>query len=215
MTADRQRVEGPKGRRRREDILQSAETLFATRGYEATTTQDIADSIGILKGSLYYYVSSKQELLFQVVLRNHQRLHHYVLDDPGYDTLAPPAAVHLFIERHVRFVLTHNAVSALYSQELDVVRMVDAWWEAISAERRRHEAALVRLITLARPSDESVVGDETLSAHALLSMANATIRWFHADGRYRPEDVAAHHAALAVRALNPAVALPLPRSAVR
>ena len=203
MTTDRQRVEGPKGRQRREDILQAAESLFATRGYEATTTQDIADAIGILKGSLYYYVSSKQELLFQVVLRNHKRLHRYVLEDPAYQTLDPLTAVQLFVERHVRFVLTHNAVSALYSQELDVVRMVDAWWKAISAERRQHEAALVRLITLARPPDGSVLDDETLSARALLSMANATIRWFHADGRYRPDDVAAHHAALAVRAIQP------------
>ncbi|KDA06905.1 hypothetical protein DC31_06755 [Microbacterium sp. CH12i] len=198
-----QRVAGPKARRRRESILEAAENLFATKGFSATTTQEIADSVGILKGSLYYYVSSKEELLFEVVLRNHQRLHRHVLDDSGLDTLSELEAVRLFVERHVSFVLTHNAVSALYLLELEVVRTVDAWWEVLAAERRSYEGALVRLIESAHAHGGVVVDDAALTARALLSMANATIRWFRSDGPYRREEVAAHHAALAVRALSP------------
>lgn len=206
MTRDHPRREGAKGRQRREDIVNAAEQLFVTRGYDSTTIQDIADAAGILKGSIYYYVTSKQELLFHVVLRNHRRLHGYVLDDPAYAELPPLDAVRRFIERHVVFVLDHHAVSALYSAEIEVVRTVDAWWAAIAEERREHEAALVTLIEAAESSDRSSPGatprDAALSARALLAMANGPIRWYHADGRYRTKDVAAHHAALAVRALG-------------
>lgn len=203
MIRSSQHAEGPKARRRRESILEAAENLFATKGFSGTTIQEIADAIGILKGSLYYYVSSKEELLFEVVLRNHQRLHHHVLDDPALNSQDGVDAVRLFVERHVSFVLLHNAVSALYLQELDVVRTVDEWWEALSAERRRYEAALVGLIEAVRVhDDDSIVDDAALTARALLSMANATIRWFRPDGPYRREDVAAHHAELAVRALG-------------
>lgn len=206
MTRDRPRKEGAKGRQRREDILSAAEQLFVTRGYESTTVQDIADATGILKGSIYYYVTSKQELLFHVVLRNHQRLHAFVIDDPVYAGLSGLDSVRLFIERHVLFVLRHHAVSALYSAEIEVVRAVNAWWAAIADERRRHEAALVALIDSARPPDalaqHAPDADSGLSARALLAMANGPIRWYHADGAYRPEDVARHHAGLAVRALR-------------
>ena len=52
---------------RRDEIVAAAKHLFATKGYEATSTQDIADSVGLLKGSLYHHISSKQELLYTVV----------------------------------------------------------------------------------------------------------------------------------------------------
>ena len=52
---------------RRDEIVAAAKHLFARRGYEATPIQDVADSVGLLKGSLYHHITSKQELLFTVV----------------------------------------------------------------------------------------------------------------------------------------------------
>jgi len=52
---------------RRDEIVAAAKHLFAQKGYEATSIQDLADSVGLLKGSLYYHITSKQELLVTVV----------------------------------------------------------------------------------------------------------------------------------------------------
>jgi CheY-like chemotaxis protein/AcrR family transcriptional regulator len=52
---------------RRDELLSLAARIFAERGFAETTVQDIAEAVGMLKGSIYYYVSSKEELLSEVV----------------------------------------------------------------------------------------------------------------------------------------------------
>ncbi|WP_082962147.1 TetR family transcriptional regulator KstR2 [Mycobacterium sp. 852014-52144_SCH5372336] len=52
---------------RRAELLQLAATMFAERGLRATTVRDIADSAGILSGSLYHHFSSKEEMVDEVL----------------------------------------------------------------------------------------------------------------------------------------------------
>jgi AcrR family transcriptional regulator len=54
---------------RRDELLALAATMFAERGLRATTVRDIADSAGILSGSLYHHFASKEEMVDEV-LRN-------------------------------------------------------------------------------------------------------------------------------------------------
>lgn len=48
-------------------ILEVATRLFRDKGFAATSMQDVSDDVGLLKGSLYYYFRSKEELLFEVL----------------------------------------------------------------------------------------------------------------------------------------------------
>lgn len=52
---------------RRDELLRLAATMFAERGMRATTVRDIADSAGILSGSLYHHFSSKEEMVDEVL----------------------------------------------------------------------------------------------------------------------------------------------------
>ncbi|KRE26683.1 TetR family transcriptional regulator [Mycobacterium sp. Soil538] len=52
---------------RRDELLALAATMFAERGLRATTVRDIADSAGILSGSLYHHFSSKEEMVDEVL----------------------------------------------------------------------------------------------------------------------------------------------------
>ena len=61
-----------KSRLRWEAILQAAIELFNRKGFHSASMQDIADLVGIKKGSLYYYVDTKEELLFQILRDLHQ-----------------------------------------------------------------------------------------------------------------------------------------------
>jgi AcrR family transcriptional regulator len=45
------------------EILDAADHLFFTKGYEATTISDIAQKMGVAQGMLYYYFKSKEEVL--------------------------------------------------------------------------------------------------------------------------------------------------------
>ena len=52
---------------RRDELLELAATMFAERGLRATTVRDIADSAGILSGSLYHHFASKEEMVDEVL----------------------------------------------------------------------------------------------------------------------------------------------------
>jgi TetR/AcrR family transcriptional regulator, cholesterol catabolism regulator len=54
-------------KRRRSEVLEVAARVFRQKGYESTSIQDIADAMGILKGSLYYYIRAKEDLLYEIL----------------------------------------------------------------------------------------------------------------------------------------------------
>jgi AcrR family transcriptional regulator len=52
---------------RRDELLELAALMFAERGLRATTVRDIADSAGILSGSLYHHFKSKEQMVEEVL----------------------------------------------------------------------------------------------------------------------------------------------------
>ncbi|GIP23600.1 TetR/AcrR family transcriptional regulator [Paenibacillus sp. J22TS3] len=58
----------------KEKILQSAIRLFAEKGYQSTSIQDIADDCSIAKGSLYKHFSSKEELYINILEKRQQAM---------------------------------------------------------------------------------------------------------------------------------------------
>lgn len=54
---------------RRNEILNTAEKLFITKGYTKTTVNDILQEIGIAKGTFYHYFKSKEEVMDAVIVR--------------------------------------------------------------------------------------------------------------------------------------------------
>lgn len=54
---------------RKSEILDVAEQLFATKGFDNTSTNDIINAIGIARGTLYHHFKSKEEILDAVISR--------------------------------------------------------------------------------------------------------------------------------------------------
>lgn len=71
--ADVAPTERPRVERRNRDsnVMAAAISVMSQRGYAATSIQEIADRVGVLKGSLYHYFSSKEELLFRILQESH------------------------------------------------------------------------------------------------------------------------------------------------
>ena len=54
---------------RRNEILDVAEELFGTKGFDNTSTNDILEKVGIARGTLYYHFKSKEDILDGVIKR--------------------------------------------------------------------------------------------------------------------------------------------------
>ncbi|MEO5321587.1 TetR/AcrR family transcriptional regulator [Arthrobacter sp. CC3] len=59
-------------RNRDQVVLEEAIHVISERGYAGTSIQEVADRVGVLKGSLYHYFSSKEELLFRILEQSHK-----------------------------------------------------------------------------------------------------------------------------------------------
>src|SRR5262249_56365177 len=62
-------VRNSKPLRRADEIIDAAARVFAERGYHGTSTQAIADVLGMRQASLYYYFTSKEAALEAVCVR--------------------------------------------------------------------------------------------------------------------------------------------------
>lgn len=54
---------------RRNEILDTAEKLFVSKGYMKATVNDILQEVGIAKGTFYYYFKSKEEVMDAIIMR--------------------------------------------------------------------------------------------------------------------------------------------------
>lgn len=173
---------------RRDQIVESAVTLFSERGYHATTIRDIAEASGMQSGSLYAHISTKEDLLFEIIDRGAERF---------LAALAPVAAgpgtaaekLRWGLTAHISVVAEHIAAARIFLHE----------WRAINAERRdiiqhkrdRYEALWARLIRQGVESGEFRPVDERFARMLVLSAANWLYQWYEPAGPLSPEETAA------------------------
>lgn len=113
-------------------MLDTACVLFARKGYFATSIREIAAAMGIQKASLYYYISSKEDLIYQISKTAHQHLSesvHAALEKVE----APEERLYAFILAHVVSLLQHQNWHAAANEEMT---------HAFSPERKAEVIAL-------------------------------------------------------------------------
>lgn len=102
--------------RRREEILAVAARVFAKRGYQATTMQEVADAVGIAKGTLFLYFPKKEGLFLAAADQGMTRMQAAV--DAALETSAEPMDVfRLGIRAYLQFFADHPEQVELLIQE--------------------------------------------------------------------------------------------------
>src|ERR687887_1279398 len=109
---------------RREELTRQAARLFAEKGYHGTSIGDLAEAMGVQKGSLYAHTGSKQDLLYQA-MRDGADAFHAALDAIP-DSLPPAEKIRLALRAHLRVV----------ADQLDVATVFVREWRYLEGERR-------------------------------------------------------------------------------
>jgi AcrR family transcriptional regulator len=172
---------------RERQIIDAATRIFQERGYDATTIQAIADEVGILKGSLYYYIETKEDLLFRISEEVHIGLAANL--NSVDDAAEPLEQLRAFIANHVHFV----------ADNLPAVRVFLHDFRALSEDRRKqivkerdvYERRFRDLLTQAQDAGQIRNDlDLELVVLALFGMMNWMYQWYRPRGRKGPEEIA-------------------------
>jgi AcrR family transcriptional regulator len=159
---------------RRSELTREAAKLFAQKGYHGTSIGDIADALGVQKGSLYSHIASKEDLLYET-MREGAAAFHAALDAIP-DDLPATEKIRLALRGHLRVVAEQLDVATVFVQEwryLDGPRR-----DEIVAERRRYEERIRDLFREGRELSELRADlDEAVAALLLLSAANWAYTW--------------------------------------
>jgi AcrR family transcriptional regulator len=190
-------------------IVREATALFAERGFEATTMQDLAAKVGITAPGLYYHFRSKQSLLFDVLetaLRDViGAIDAAVAAAAGPDGAGGAAAqLRAFTRRHVTFQLGQMAEWAVYGAAFYGSRHL---LNALTADQRTHLRDLQhRNLDLLRAilrkgvlAGEFESNDATVTALAIIGIGEYVPTWFKPGGRYSAEQAGQLSADLALR----------------
>ncbi|HKN40216.1 MAG TPA: TetR/AcrR family transcriptional regulator [Acidimicrobiia bacterium] len=97
----------PRGRARRQQILDEATRLFAGRGYHPTAVADIVESLGVGKGVFYWYFESKEDLFLEILASSSQDLRRLQQAAIG-DEPDPLRRIELGIRASLRWFREHR-----------------------------------------------------------------------------------------------------------
>jgi TetR/AcrR family transcriptional regulator, cholesterol catabolism regulator len=159
---------------RRQELSRQAARLFAEKGYHGTSIGDLAEAMGVQKGSLYAHIAGKQDLLFEAMRAGAQAFHGALDSIP--EALPATEKIRRALRGHLRVVAEQLEVATVFVQEwryLEGERL-----EAIVAERRRYEARIRALFREGRELGELRSDlDEHVAALLFLSAANWAFTW--------------------------------------
>jgi AcrR family transcriptional regulator len=159
---------------RREELTRQAARLFAEKGYHGTSIGEIAEALGVQKGSLYAHIESKQDLLYETMLEGARAFHGAL--DAIPDDLPATEKIRLALRSHLRVVADQLDVATVFVQEWRYLEGERR--DEIIAERRRYEERIRALFREGRDLGELRSDlDDATAALLALSAANWAYTW--------------------------------------
>lgn len=163
---------------RHASIVNAAIKLFRQKNYHGTTMKDIAYEVGINQGSLYHYIDSKEELLFDIVDRAISRINE-ALSGLKAEQIPATEKLRRIIYHHVNYLVNHQPEHAIMME--DTKHLSEEFQVKIQKVQKQYEQEFQSII------EEGIQKGEFKELHpkvtfALLGMMNWTYRWYSAQG---------------------------------
>jgi TetR/AcrR family transcriptional regulator, cholesterol catabolism regulator len=163
---------------RRSELTRQAARLFAEKGYHGTSIGDLAEAMGVQKGSLYAHIESKADLLWEVA-RDGAAAFHDALDSVA-DDLPATEKIRLGLRAHLRVVAEQLDVATVFIREWRYLQGERR--EEFLAERRRYEERFRALFREGRELGELRTDlDDATATLLALSAANWAYTWIRPD----------------------------------
>ncbi|MBU2513503.1 TetR/AcrR family transcriptional regulator [bacterium] len=170
---------------KRKKILQSAAKLFARKGYEKASLEEIAACLKLTKASLYHYVKSKEEVLFLIQLDALEEILAAV-KQVMQSGLSPSQKLKDIISKYVELVTQKHIIGALRQQELILPKK---WRNLIIAERDKFDNECRKIIQEGIESGEFKSKNWKMSYMATIGALNWILKWYSPQGDLSVEEI--------------------------
>ena len=169
---------------KRRAVIRAAAEGFRRQGYHNTSMTEIARLLGLTKTALYYYVKSKEEILFECHIMAYDSM-DAVLDGAAKTGSGLTQLTAIYTE-WVK-LLTRDGLSLL----TDVSSLSGEWQMDVSKRRARIERHIVRLVRTGIKDGSIRQGDPQLMTFYFMGALNWLNAWYDPDGRLDGETIAA------------------------
>lgn len=198
--ASRRNSRGSKNAIRQKQLTRAACEVFARKGYTAASIQDVADKVGVLKGSLYYYIESKEDLLWRIIEDVHAQS-TLILDESLALDLSPIERIRVYIGRHVEWYLNNVAEVAVFFR--DWRHLADERLSVARGRRSGYEKTIRDLIASAQDAGEIAPSvDVKYASMYVLAAVNAVPDWYRPDGKDSASHIAESFAEITIGLLT-------------
>ncbi|MFJ5956473.1 TetR/AcrR family transcriptional regulator [Paenarthrobacter sp. NPDC092416] len=180
-------------------IREEAAKLFFERGYDATSLRQVASAVGLMVGSLYNHIDSKEHLLLQIMGGIIDDLLETARDavkieGDAIDKLEAALAAHLtFHAERAQEVFIGNA---------ELRSLSDGAREVVIQKRHEYELFLQELVEDAGRAGLADVIDAKIHVYSFVAQATHIASWFKPGGRLNLDEIVAIYTKLALRELN-------------
>ncbi|MEU7811971.1 TetR/AcrR family transcriptional regulator [Pseudonocardia sp. NPDC049154] len=189
MPPSRTSSRAPTGATPREAILSAATELFGENGYTGTSMRDIATAVGVLPGSLYAHIQSKDAVLLEIIEGGVDR---FVAAADEIEAQRPPAteALRLAVRAHLRIVADNPGRTLIVFHQWRF--LTEPHRTRLREKRRSYEKFFTRAVAAGVASGEfSADVDVKVAVLGLLGALNWTPEWYSPDGPATPDELAA------------------------
>jgi TetR/AcrR family transcriptional regulator, cholesterol catabolism regulator len=171
---------------RLQEVLQSAANIFFAKGFHATSIEDVARDVGMLKGSLYYYIKSKEDLLFQLLLAGIEDSDAFIARhiDPQGD---PLEQLERAIRAQIDYIIQNRVQFGLFLHEFD--SLSGKRQHKLISVMSRYNARFVDLVRRGQEQGKLMPGEPWIVVNGILGMCNWLYRWYDTDEISDPEKV--------------------------
>lgn len=184
------RTIGSHGPKTMEAIRKAGLRLIFERGYEAMSLRQLASEVGIQAGSLYNHISTKQELLFELV-QDHMNTLLRQLDLALEGKERPIDRLRAFVAFHVLYHMTKKREVFIANSELRSLERKN--YDAIVALRGSYEQRLAGILAEGVSEGEFEVADIQVATFAILALLTGLCTWYRPGGRLTRDAIVAAH----------------------
>jgi AcrR family transcriptional regulator len=166
------------------ELLDKATELFAAKGYEGTSLQDIADAVGVSRPALYHYVASKDDLLAMLVDQISRGLAEVLAELAARADLTPAEKLRSLTELLVRQRAAHPDQFRILDRSETVLPEPSKADHSEAKRRVLHE--MVSVIDDGVAAGDFRPVDSRTAALSLLGMCNWVAWWFRPGSDVEP-----------------------------